>query len=493
MWIRLAEVTAPPRPFALLASLLILLISAGAHAATVGWHAGTDAPPTAISPNSPTDLDTVSFTAAIPLGPFSNSCVAVNALGSPSISANLEAHEFKVTFSATPFPPHFCPQIYAPVNGIDGELGMLEPGDWTLTIRKLDYPYINITLPFSVAPTATRSGELSIHSIANAPIFPTLPTRFTIYTPPTYTPPIFTPRFIARPLGRRCNPGNGGTLCGSATLQRGVPLAGTIPAKAQSASPVAQFTLPRSALIASASGSLPSMSPYLFVSTLASSARNDTGFFAAGRGPGSYTFGTFATLSLPGRVRITAGANQFGGTMRLLGALTSTRAHAYRSRTYVGSKLASFKLLGGRCSGVSCPLPAGSLASSSLVYRTSMSKQTTAAITEWGFPWTTGMVSVAAGDYFFASTLVRTGFDHRTALGFGSIQLVAPQLVHWNFPKRSAPWDRHTGAIGVLRIKFVPEPSGWVMLVSGAAFLSVGYARRKRRHLTKRQIGQRRA
>jgi hypothetical protein len=46
------------------------------------------------------------------------------------------------------------------------------------------------------------------------------------------------------------------------------------------------------------------------------------------------------------------------------------------------------------------------------------------------------------------------------------------------FPNRSDPWDRHTGAIGILRIKFVPEPSGWVMLVTGVGFLMVLYRMR---------------
>ncbi len=51
----------------------------------------------------------------------------------------------------------------------------------------------------------------------------------------------------------------------------------------------------------------------------------------------------------------------------------------------------------------------------------------------------------------------------------------------WDFPDRRGSWDRHTGAIGILRIKFVPEPSGWVMLVAGVGFLMVLYWRQSRR------------
>jgi hypothetical protein len=49
--------------------------------------------------------------------------------------------------------------------------------------------------------------------------------------------------------------------------------------------------------------------------------------------------------------------------------------------------------------------------------------------------------------------------------------MVAPQLAQWKFPNRDAPWDRHTGAIGILRIRFVPEPSGLVMFMVGAGSL----------------------
>ncbi len=108
-----------------------------------------------------------------------------------------------------------------------------------------------------------------------------------------------------------------------------------------------------------------------------------------------------------------------------------------------------------------------------------MGKATTAYITTLGLPWTTGMVSITATGGPFPTLFRRTGYDHRTSMGLGTIQLVAPQLVKWEFPGRDAPWDRHTGAIGILRIKFVPEPSGWVMLIAGLVVL-VGLYRRHR-------------
>jgi len=108
-----------------------------------------------------------------------------------------------------------------------------------------------------------------------------------------------------------------------------------------------------------------------------------------------------------------------------------------------------------------------------------MGKATTAYITSLGLPWTTGAVSITATAGPFPTLFRRTGYDHRTSMGLGTIQLVAPQLVRWDFPDRDAPWDRHTGAIGILRIKFVPEPSGWGMLIAGVGLLMT-VARRRR-------------
>jgi hypothetical protein len=158
----------------------------------------------------------------------------------------------------------------------------------------------------------------------------------------------------------------------------------------------------------------------------------------------------------------------------------ANRAHKYINKTFVGVGLSSFKLIGRQCSGTACPVQAGSVATESLLYQTVMGKATTAAITAWGFPWTTGTVSITATDGHFPSLFRRSGYDNRTSMGAGTIQLVAPQLVKWTFSGRDAPWDRHMGAIGILRIKFVPEPASWLMLVAGIGFLGLLYRRRTR-------------
>ena len=90
-----------------------------------------------------------------------------------------------------------------------------------------------------------------------------------------------------------------------------------------------------------------------------------------------------------------------------------------------------------------------------------------------GFPWTTGTVSVeAAGGYGFSTSIVRNGYDNRTAMGGGTIQMVAPRLTHW-------AGGAHWGDVAILNVKFVPEPKGWLMLVAGSGFLAAAYRARR--------------
>ena len=456
----------------LLASLTLptLLLSGGASAATVGWRAGETTPPTEITPMSPTPIDTVSFTAATPpfFFRFGNSCEAVRELGSPMISTNTAAREFSVEFTPKPDPTVACPLYYDPVNGIEGDLGKLDPGSWTLIITNVNDPLMNATLPFTVTSVATVSGELILHTLANDQV-----------TGRTF--PFDSPFFIARPLGHRCNSGNGGTICGGATLQQGAPLTGITAIQTPVETPLPSFTLPRSALNVSATGSIPPLRPYRYISTHASNVHNGAGFFAPGGGPGKRTV-TFPASGEPGaRVAISPGANQFGGTMRLLGAMGSKRAHEYQNKTFVGTGLSSFGALGTECT-ITCYVSGAQSNFQYHRYQTTMGKATTASITTLGLPWTTGVVSITATAGPFPTLFRRSGYDNRTAKGLGTIQLVAPQLVRWEFPERDAPWDRHTGAIGILRIKFVPEPSGWVVLVAGLGVLAVLYRLRTRRY-----------
>ncbi len=312
----------------------------------------------------------------------------------------------------------------------------------------------------SVPPPAFF-GNLLLHTLANDQV---VGTGF----------PFNQKFFIARPLGVRCNRRNGGVTCGTQTLQRGAPLngSGTVSLNKELSPP--GFALPLSALNATVTGSLPQYSPYNYITTVASKARNESGFFGPGFGPGKRTV-TFTGSGGPGaRVAISPGENQFGGTMRVLGMMAAKRTHSFANKSYIGTGLSSFGVLGSECT-ISCYVTGAQSYFQNHQYQTTMGKTTTAYITTLGLPWTTGTVSITATAGPFPTLFRRTGYDHRTSMGLGAIQLVAPQLVRWDFSKRNASWSRHTGAIGILRIEFAPEPSGCVMLVAGVGLLGVLY------------------
>ena len=94
------------------------------------------------------------------------------------------------------------------------------------------------------------------------------------------------------------------------------------------------------------------------------------------------------------------------------------------------------------------------------------------------FEWTTGTVYVKASGGPFLTTITASGFDNRTTmLYYGTVQLVTPHLVNWiNPPLRQAS----TGAIGILQLKFMPEPASWLGLLAGGALLGLLYQARHR-------------
>lgn len=85
-----------------------------------------------------------------------------------------------------------------------------------------------------------------------------------------------------------------------------------------------------------------------------------------------------------------------------------------------------------------------------------------------GTPWTTGSVTVYATQGAFTTTLRRAGYDNRSALGHGKIQLVTPALTHWLGRVRP---DNHTGHIGILKLRVVPEPGRAALLALGLGAL----------------------
>lgn len=284
------------------------------------------------------------------------------------------------------------------------------------------------------------------------------------------------------PLGAFCNPMvAGGVSCGTATLNQGAPLTGNGTVSVTGPAP-AGFTIPSNQLFRTTSGSLPPPYPTTaFFKTYATLA-NATGVFGAGGGPGSFTFSPTVGLGMT-KVVVSAGSNQFGGVMQLLGSLGAVSRVASVYNTYYGAT--GFYTFVGRWPTAGATIAGGPYATTAMLsgaytvmvrfhspsstsYFSSISSPIAGVAT--GFPWTTGRVSVSAiGDIgYFPEILARSGYDNRTPSGAGRIQLVTPQLTHWI-------GAGHSGQIAILRLEFVPEPSRWLLLAAGLGCVVVLY------------------
>jgi len=95
------------------------------------------------------------------------------------------------------------------------------------------------------------------------------------------------------------------------------------------------------------------------------------------------------------------------------------------------------------------------------------------------FAWTTGMATVVrninlstssgGSTYFTATRLQASGYDTVTSMGLRNIQLVSPVLSHYMLPNPRIPYT--LGSIAILNVKFVPEPSAWLLLGTGGLLL----------------------
>jgi hypothetical protein len=225
-------------------------------------------------------------------------------------------------------------------------------------------------------------------------------------------------------------------------------------------------------LVRVTSGSLPPRyASQIYQKTYANLA-NAAGGFKAGGGPRA----TGYVLGPATGFRIVRGKNQFGGVMRLLagtpsGALGTRVLYLDQGMGYVGN----FPTWGVTEFGATSDPPYAYPHYIKGTFHSTMKSvvsTNTAAVRGW--PWTTGTVSVyASGDFGgsasgFPERLVRAGYDNRSPKGSGTIQLVTPHLTSWG----QLPGLR-MGAIGVLRLRFVPEPSGLLLLLAGAGMLGL--------------------
>jgi hypothetical protein len=266
------------------------------------------------------------------------------------------------------------------------------------------------------------------------------------------------------PVGYQCGP-QLGSPCAPSVVQNGKPLTGSGTASLMGSAP-AGFTIPAGILAALGTGSIPPLGGVFidwFTYKTSGDLRNGAGSFKAGSGPGAFTF--FRGTPRTG-VASVSGGSSFGGVMKLLGTLSWSVGGFSRYFTpYLtfksGGPLGAAFVAGGNPmnTGISpwyrSTIPGGYF-STRQVYNT-------------GFPWTTGM-AIAFNSTGFPTYVQATGYDNRTALGLGTIQLVTPMLAHYfGFGGYSE------SSIAILNLKFVPEPSAVLMLAVGAGVLALLY------------------
>jgi len=226
-------------------------------------------------------------------------------------------------------------------------------------------------------------------------------------------------------------------------------------------------------------GDLPMSPPYMY-SYVYAKLRNAAGDFGPGKGPGSFNIPYLAGKLKVASIRVKQGAAKFGGTMRMLGALTSKVCYYWAGGCSIGEANWHYDAVGMTggftMSGV---VTKGYPVQTTLLYFNSrIGVTSTKVMVGSRFGWTTGNVTVTAvGRGPHKTVHYAKGYDNRTPTsGRGTIQLVSPLLTHWLHP--AVKFD--TGGIGILKLKFVPEPDAWLTLVAGIALIGIGYRRRSR-------------
>jgi hypothetical protein len=281
--------------------------------------------------------------------------------------------------------------------------------------------------------------------------------------------------------------GLGGTTFWPALRTTGIPGSGS--AQLGPGSPP-NFTIPAGALQLTAGNSFPAIPPYVSTVT-AFTGGNGKGTFVAGAGPGTVAFCPgnpvgcvntgVAPATAPGRINLTKGVNQFGGTMRLLASSSVKRGVLgapgyYYALAWDGQPLSA---LGGPVGGRTTGVGATQL-------RTTADGNVVTTLATWpihntGVPWTTGKAQIFVGAGYKTSTKTTTGSDARTPGGNGNITLVSAALVHWYHSPAS-----HWGMVGASHFSMTrnapvpaistPGMASLVMLVG----LSGIYAMRRR-------------
>ena len=224
------------------------------------------------------------------------------------------------------------------------------------------------------------------------------------------------------------------------------------------------------------SGEFNNIFPYVYSYTYAT-LRNDAGSFFGGGGPGAFYRKYVQGAKVLARANVKAGENQFGGVMRLLGQLTTKVCYYRNGGCSLGQNNWRYDAAGASAYTVAGMVTKGYNAMyTAMYYHTNLMQVSTVMVQGFRFPWTTGSATVSGLDAPHITLEKRQGYDNRTAQGKGTIQLVTPLLTRWTQPA----FDQFTGGVGILRLRFVPEPGKWMMLVAGLSLLGIFYRGRGR-------------
>lgn len=307
------------------------------------------------------------------------------------------------------------------------------------------------------------------------------------------------------------SPGGGAPLLKGGFIREPATVARTVVQNTAGAFPF-QLTLPanRIATTTMAVG-LPHPNPLFDRLTLAFDGHNEQGVFAANGGPGSFTFcpesvgpavgacaaplsatGGPSNLPYHGRIQVTAGANKFGGAMRMLGAGTGGVIRARNAAGAAATKFTNiffnlpFSVIGG--GNIANPIAVGAITGMQTFFNT-VGRLPAAQIglplvtpgRATGHMWTTGMVtaSITAMNVPPFQAVTLTGMDSRIAaagpnIGNGNVTLVSGNLYQ----------NLGTGVPQVRgnRISMnLPEPAAAMGVGAGALILVLAGAARKRR------------
>jgi hypothetical protein len=265
--------------------------------------------------------------------------------------------------------------------------------------------------------------------------------------------------------------------CGEETLAAGNPLVGSgslvttgDTASSRTSMNPRGFVLPRSALTGTVSGASVPAAGTLRFSVHYGDLRNDSGVFAKSGGDGSFVVAHAGSGGTRKAVQV-AGRNRFGGVMRLLGNYHAIQGYQ-DTRFLIGDVTWLFQYLGdgGQAVDQTGMVTAGRTATTvNYAWTRTSTYPFTSTDTQEVFKWTTGTVHVTALGGPFATVLEQAGFDSRTAMGAGQVQLVSPMLTHWNYGLTGSD----TGAIGKMTLTFAPEPDSWLMLCAGLVALGL--------------------